>query len=81
MRPFLAYATNGASALNALLRVLILISRCRCTARRGIGVSCVTAKHEICAVCDNAASDIAAAIAENFNRSALFALCVGDLYN
>ena len=64
MRPFLAYATNGASTLNALLRVLILISRCRCTARRGIGVLRVTARRKIYTVCDNAASDIAAAMAE-----------------
>lgn len=81
MRPFLAYATNGTSTLNALLRVLILISRCCYTARRGIGVSCVTARRKIYTVCDNAASDIAATAAENFNRSALFALCADDLYN
>ena len=72
MRPFLAYATNGASTLNALIEGADFISRCRCTARRGIGVSCVTAKHEICAVCNNAASDIAAAMAKNFKHSALF---------
>ncbi|WP_297917548.1 hypothetical protein [uncultured Campylobacter sp.] len=81
MRPFLAYATNSASTLNARLRALILISRCCYTARHGIGVLCVAARHKIYTVCDNAASDIAATAAENFNRSALLALCAGDLYS
>ncbi len=72
MRPFLAYATNGTSTLNALLRVLILISRCRYTVRHSIGVSCVTARRKIYTVCDNAASDIAAPATEI--STALFSL-------